>query len=93
MCRAHRIIVRFTVALWAVILPATWFTHGLGPARTLTIVFGCLAAVLVPYCLFPWLMRDMLQEQLADYCGSFLAGWEAAKEDDPREPTRLTRVA
>lgn len=93
MCHAHRCIVRITVALWAVVLPAAWFAPATGSVRTLTIVMGCLAAVMVPYCLYPWLMRDLLHEQLSDYTGSFLAGWEAAKEDDPREPTRLHRVA
>jgi hypothetical protein len=47
--------------------------------------------VLLPYCAFPYLVADMLDEKLKDTTGAFLAGWQAAQEeqDEPDEPATV----
>ena len=101
MCRAHRVLIGLAVTAWTcefVIL----FEVNPGPTSPLRIpalLLGMFAAVLIPYCLFPWLTRSMLEQQRAeleqslhDYHGAFLAGWEAAKEPEPQEPRHLSVV-
>lgn len=87
MCRAHRAIVAATVALWTATLALIFGVQPeAGPWRMMTYGLLGLSVVAVPYCCFPWLMRDMMAAQLDDVAGAFLAGWETAKAGDPDRP-------
>ena len=87
MCRAHRAIVTATAVLWvAVMILLFVVSPDGGPVEVLTYLLGVMAVVLVPYCLFPWLVGDLLDDKLQDMLGLFIVGWEAAKEDDRPDP-------
>jgi hypothetical protein len=91
MCKTHRVFLLVTVAVWVAAVPLLIFTPNTGAAHNLALVLGCLAVVLLPYCAFPYLVADMLDEKLKDTTGAFLAGWQAAQEeqDEPDEPATV----
>ncbi len=91
MCRTHRYYIATTVLLWIATLSLAFTTAPTGPGHKLFILLGCMAVVMVPYCLFPWLVNDMMDAKLKDTTGAFLAGWQAAQEDsEPTEPASVT---
>lgn len=91
MCRTHRTFVLFTALVWVVAVPLLILTPDTGTAHNVAIILGCLAVVLLPYCAFPYLVSDMLDEKLKDTTGAFLAGWQAAQEDsEPQDPATVT---
>lgn len=101
MCRAHRVLICVAVAAWVCEFALLFGTNPgpSSPLRIPSILLGTFAAVLIPYCLFPWLTKSMLEQQrealeqsLHDYHGAFLAGWEAAKVPEPEEPRHLSVV-
>lgn len=87
MCRAHRLTIAFTAALWALTFVIAFVVQPAdgSPWKTVMIMVGTLSVVLVPYSLFPYLLRGVLQEELKDLAGAFLLGWKEAKED-PKNP-------
>ncbi len=90
MCRTHRIFIAVTTAMWAVTIFLALTTEPTGAGHKFFILTGCMAVVLVPYCAFPWLVADMLDEKMKDTMGAFIAGWQAAQEAyEPDEPATV----
>ena len=94
MCKTHRLYLAATAIVWMVAGPLFVTAPSHGPVHRLSLVLGCLAVVLIPYCAFPYLVADMMDEKLKDTTGAFLAGWQAAQEDEdePGEPVQLHSV-
>ena len=94
MCHAHRFVVGLTVLAWVVVLDLIFVVQPepYTPWRMLTFGLLGLAVVLVPYSLYPWLLRGMMREEMKDMAGVFIAGWEAAKAPEPVEPATVTPI-
>lgn len=87
----HRLYILATVAIWAVATPLFVAAPDHGPLHRLSLVMGCLAVVMLPYVMFPWLVSDMLDKKLTDTTGAFLSGWQSAQEQqgEPDEPATV----
>jgi hypothetical protein len=94
MSRVHRIYCLATAALWVVILFLVFVVQPEpGPWRVMMYGLLALGAVLVPYCGYPYLLRGTVQRELNDAAALFLAGWEAAKAEEPEEPESVRHLS
>jgi hypothetical protein len=96
--RYHRRIVIIAITSWAVSI-ALMFSQfiPMGDSwsdflRAASVNSGALAACLTTVAVLPKMLREFYHDQITDYIGSFLAGWAAASEEEPEEPTKLRSV-
>ena len=90
MSRIHRNYCIATVAVWVVILTLVFVVLPADGSALMHLTYGLMmvGAVLIPYCGYPALLRGTIQNELNDAAALFLAGWEAAKAEEPEEPQR-----
>lgn len=98
MSRTHRRIILTSALAWAasIAMMLTQLAHLSDPWadfwRVASINVAALAACLTTVAVLPSMLREFYQGQVADYIGSYLAGWAGAQEAEPEKPVRLHSV-